>query len=305
MPADPYGGLMSNTDVRDWARERGIDISARGRISDDIKARYDAEHAPPPEPAENPDTGGGDDYDSGVTSADFPPPVLVPEPEPEAAGKEVRPRKITGPPGRSLRDRLTGKTKTGKAAPKKKIPRVSIAGLIEDAWSQMAWAASPIPPMQRLLYAQAPFAGIALEGALAGTMVDRALQPIARAEDKAKAVGGLVMPPVALMAVLASAPVPRQLDSGEWMLPEPAVQYKGALLTLRWSLMLMAEAGSRHLGEYAAKAEATAERGRQADEFMAWILGRELPPEAAAPVREEEEAISRAQAMFRGGEDNG
>ena len=38
---------MSNTDVRDWARERGIDISARGRISDDIKARYDAEHTPP------------------------------------------------------------------------------------------------------------------------------------------------------------------------------------------------------------------------------------------------------------------
>jgi hypothetical protein len=162
--------------------------------------------------------------------------------------------------------------------------------------------------MQKLLQAQAPFAGLALEDALAGTVVDRALQPIARAEDKAKAVGGLMFPPMALMLTLATAPVPEYIegtDPPQYQFPEPSTQHKAALMTLRWSLMLWSEAGAARLEEYRARADANAERGQQADAFMAWILGYEDQAPAAddpvaAAVSAEDEAVRRAQDMFGG-----
>lgn len=323
--------MTSNTDVRKWAVEHGIELSRRGPIPADVRERYDAETGGPPDPVV---FGSAAGYDGGVTEADFPPaddrasvddmPQLATVPDVDdhqgdapavddhqgdvpARKEEIRPRKVKAPsPLARWRDR--GKAKPAKPAAKRRHPRVSLAGLIEDAWGQLAWAAAPLPPMQKLLHAQAPMAGIALEDALRGTMVDRALQPLARTEDKAKAVGGLMMPPMALMAVLATAPQPQEVQTPEggtalaW--PEPSMQHKGALLTLRWSLMLMAETGAAHLEEYQRKAEAAAARGEQADRFMAWLLGWEMP---AAPegVAEEEEAIARAQAMFGGTGDTG
>jgi hypothetical protein len=289
----------TTTDVREWAKARGIDIGAHGRIPAHVREQYEAEQTADGDGALYPvGPPGVADDDFGVTAADFPP-----EPPPELERQaETRPRRIRpaktggGVLARFRKPKASAKT----ARPAKRLPRVSLAGLIEDAWSQMAWAAAPLPPMQRLLYAQAPFAGVALEGALAGTIVDKALQPVARAEEKAKAVGGLVMPPVALLAVLATAPQPSEVRNEDgtaalaW--PEPSFAHKTALVNLRWSLMLMAEVGQIHLEEYKAKAEAAAARGAMADEFMAWILGMELPPEV--PVREEEEAVKRAQAMF-------
>lgn len=295
----------TTTDVREWAKAKGIDIGSHGRIPAGIRRQYDIEHPETADPIEvpsldYPEPESGPDYDGGVTEADFPP---EPEPEQPARVAEVRPRRITSPrTGGGIVARFrkprTAKAKAGR--PARKLPRVSIAGLIEDAWSQLAWAAAPIPPMQRLLYAQAPFAGVALEDALRDTVADKILQPVARAEQKAKAVGGLVMPPVALLGVLATAPQPTQItnEDGTTVLafPEPSFAHKTALVNLRWSLMLMAETGTIHLDEYKAKAEAAQARGRMADEFMAWILGVELPDEP--PVREEEEAVRRAQAMF-------
>ena len=290
----------TTTDVREWARAKGIDIGAHGRIPKAIADQYNSEVlAETGTPEEEDFPGPGDAYDGGVTAADFPP---EPPPEPPGHPAEIKPRRIRPAKTGGVLARLR-KPKTGKPArPARKLPRVSLAGLIEDAWSQMAWAAAPIPPMQRLLYAQAPFAGVALEDALRGTIADRMLQPVARAEEKAKAVGGLVMPPVALLAVLATAPAPTEIrnEDGSTVLafPEPTLAHKTALVNLRWSLCIMAETGHIHLEEYKAKAEAAQARGRQADEFMAWILGAELPEEP--PVREEEEAVRRAQAMFGG-----
>lgn len=289
----------TTTDVREWAKARGIDIGAHGRIPAAVRDQYEAEHTAPDGDA-YPEPEPGPAYDGGVTEADFPPEEpAAPEPGHPA---EIKPKRIrTAKPAAGVFARFR-KPKTKTARPARKLPRVSLAGLIEDAWQQMAWAAAPLPPMQRLLYAQAPFAGVALEDALKDTVVDRVLQPVARAEEKAKAVGGLVMPPVALLAVLATAPRPYEItnEDGQKVLtwPEPALAHKTALVNLRWSLMLMAETGSLHLEEYKAKAEAASARGRMADEFMAWILGMDLPDEV--PAREEEEAVRRAQAMFGG-----
>jgi hypothetical protein len=290
--------VATTTDIRAWAKTQGIEVKAKGPVPDDVAARYAEAHAGGQGAAA--DYPGEEPVTAAVAAA-APPPAdprqaerIPKQPKPTAAGR------ATG--GLFARIRGGGK---GKARPAgKRLPRVSLANLIEDAWGQMAWAAAPMPPMQKLLQAQAPFAGIALEDALAGTVVDRALQPIARAEDKAKAVGGLFFPPMALMLALATAPIPQEIegtDPPQYMYPEPAAQHKAALMTLRWSLMLWSEAGAARLEEYRARADANAERGAQADAFMAWILGYEDAPgqdpeRAAASL--EDEAVARAQAMF-------
>lgn len=298
--------MASTTDIRKWAKEQGFEVGAKGPVSPDVKAQYDAAH------------DGGDDYppaedEQGGQGAEVATATAPPPAERQAERTPGKPKTKPAARGRDILGRLRGRAAPRK--PAKRLPRMSLANLIEDAWGQMAWAASPMPPMQRLLQAQAPFAGIALEDALAGTFADRALQPIARAEDKAKAVGGLVMPPVALMLALATAPVPvvtvddtTGAEAYTW--PEPSMQHKGALMTLRWSLMLWSEAGQARLDEYRERAEASAERGRQADEFMAYILTgarSDAAPEprgqdGADPLREavnaEEEAVRRAQQLF-------
>lgn len=305
MPASP-------TDVREWARKRGIDIKGRGRIPDEVQAQYDAA-------ADAGELGGQADElelepDDVVGGGPLPPP---PPPPPAGETRPRRPRGTAG--GRGPFAGLFNRGGRRQARPRRQtaargrgrgsgLPRVSLAGLIEDGWSDMAWASGTIAPLQRLLYAQAPFAGIGLEGALAGTFIDRALQPVARAQAKAEVVGGLLMPPAALMLVLATAPQPYEIEEAgqtRVVYPAPSMQHKGALLSFRWSIMLMAKAGQMHLTEYKMRAEERAELGRQADTFMAYILGiPEQAPgpedEAAAAARAEDEAVARAQAMFGG-----
>jgi hypothetical protein len=310
--------MATTTDIRKWAEAQGIEVGHKGPVTADIRAQYDQAHAPP-----NGAEAAGTDYPGDaapeVVSAASAPPAPPADPR-QAERAPARPRASTSARGRGLRSLLRGPLQSefgppaGKAkAPAragKKLPRVSLASLVEDAWSQMAFASSGMPPMQRLLQAQAPFAGLALEDALAGTVVDRVLQPVARAEDKAKAVGGVMFPPMALMMVLATAPVPQVVDGTDppqYLFPEPTTQHKAAMLTLRWSLMLWSEAGEARLDEYRARAEANAERGAQADRFMAFILGYEdQAPDAegqgaeAAAVNAEDEAVRRAQQLFGG-----
>jgi hypothetical protein len=71
--------------------------------------------------------------------------------------------------------------------------------------------------------------------------------------------------------------------------------------------MLWSEAGAARLEEYRARAEQNAERGAQADRFMAWILGYDDQAPAAdeggqlaEAVSAEDEAVKRAQQMFGG-----
>jgi hypothetical protein len=75
---------------------------------------------------------------------------------------------------------------------------------------------------------------------------------------------------------------------------------------LRWSLMLMAKGGALHLEQYKIKAEEAAERGRQADMFMSFILGAPMP-EGASPngASDEETAVKMAAAMFGQAGDDG
>lgn len=304
--------MANTTDIREWAKAQGLKVGAKGPPSEEIRTAYAEAH----NGAEAYPGDGAEDPAGTAVSAASAPPAAPPDPR-QAERAPARPRAAPGPRGRWV-DRLRGGPSAGpRARPAakagKKLPRVSLASLIEDAWSQMAFASSGIPPMQRLLQAQAPFSALALEDALAGTVIDRALQPVARAEDKAKAIGGVMFPPIALMMVLATAPVPEVVDGTDppqYVFPQPTTQHKAALMTLRWSLMLWSEAGEARLDEYRARAEATSERGAQADRFMMFILGYEDPGAAAggddgqgaeaAAVNAEDEAVRRAQQLFGG-----
>lgn len=304
--------MATTTDIREWAKtQEGLKVGAKGPVSPEVREAYDQAHGADPGGAAYPGDEG-----APVVSADSAPAAPPADPR-QTERAPARPRANASARGRGLLARLRGPSAGSKAkAPAKagkRLPRVSLASLIEDAWGQMAFASSSIPPMQRLLTAQAPYCGMALEEALAGTVVDRVLQPVARAEDKAKAVGGVMFPPMALMMVLATAPVPEVVDGTDppqYLWPEPTTQHKAALMTLRWSLMLWSEAGEARLDEYRARAEANAERGAQADRFMAFILGFEdQAPGAgggegqgaeAAAVNAEDEAVKRAQELFGG-----
>jgi hypothetical protein len=293
--------LTTTTDVREWARTQpdlAGQVPERGPLP---KSMRDAYHAAHPVPGEV--LGDGEaDYDGGVTEADFPP-----EPEPAATqAGERKPARVRGTTrkGSGLRERLWGGQPKAKAGPKaKKRPRISLTSFVEDAWSDLAWLAAPLPPLQRVLYAQAPYAGVVLEDSVKGTVVDTVLQPVARAETAIRAVNGLAGPPVFVLGILTrgarvqvTGPDGQPLTDDEG---QPVTDYdtptKLMFMGLRYCLLQMTKVTAAQLSAVQERAEDRLERGRAVDEMIAWIFGMPAPPDVAAG---EEEAIRRAQQMM-------
>lgn len=180
-------------------------------------------------------------------------------------------------------------------------PRVSLAPMIEDTYADLAWAAAPVPPMQRLLYAQAPIAGAVLDPAISGTVADGVMQPLARNYQRMKIGMALVGTPAALMAALASAPVPVMdqatgqpllvpvLDedgqpNGQMTLAmeSPTMQHQTAMLTLRYCVRAMADiAGGEALERVTARAAENAARDDHVNSFIGFLMGAEVPEDAA------------------------
>lgn len=288
------------TDVREWLRQHHPDKATdRGRISGEGMALYTEAHPPL-----------DDDYDAGVTAADFPPD------EPEKPASETKPRRVrtTRPRARSkLTAWLTGEQDGKEGKSRKRFPRVKLDKLVERAWSQLAEAA-PVLPLEKMLYAQAPFAGLVLEDTLKGTVVDKVLQPVARAEEKAEAIGGLLGPPMFIMGVMATAPPPCQACDGAGGLPvngepglmqacpacrgsgsQPAsMQHRAMMGGLKMSLMAMSETMGGRLEEVQQRAAVNKERARKIDRFIEWLFDM---PAGEAPSEMEDEAIRRAQEM--------
>lgn len=263
-------------DVRAVLREHGEEPPERGKLSADWYAKYDAIKA---------GTAPADGYDAGVTEADFP----ADEDETAAPpGPEQKPRKPrrTRPAASGLRDRLAGKGKPrGKGKPKR--PRIPVDRLIERGWEVLARLTTPVsPPVARCLEMQAPVAGLILEDVVKGTMVDRALQPIARAEDKGRKVAALAGPPM-IVAALEQAQ----------RLPDTQRQMREAILVpmLRESLVLLVEVAGEKVDEQMRRAEERGPAYAKADEYMAMIFA---PPSPAAGggMSAEDEDVARAQA---------
>ena len=206
--------------IRATLRQHGHDVPDRGRLSKDLLAAYEEITMNDDEPnlPASYDAGvgdgdfGTDDGDDLLTAAE--PPETPPARTGTAATAvpaERKPRRVRQPRPASLTDRVRGRGKTTRrrGKPAVKRPRVPIdrfAGRIWEAFGRLAVPVSQ--PIATTLNLQAPIAGMILEDLVKETFVDRALQPVVRAEEKAEKVLALVGPPVLVGAIQASQGLP-------------------------------------------------------------------------------------------------
>lgn len=176
---------MSDQDIREWARNKGQDISPTGRIPKAVRDAYTAEQ---------------NDGGVSVTFEDTPMPETVSERRPDVAGDNL------GTRARTLLNRTKQTRRTRTSKPKKTYPRMPVDRLIGRAWEGLARFVQPVNlPVARVLAMQAPVAGMILEDEIKGTLVDRLLQPIARTEKHGETAIALIGPPL-LVGVLTSKP---------------------------------------------------------------------------------------------------
>ena len=293
--------MATSAEKRAWLAANGHPELAegKGRLAGPLLAEYDAAHAP------------ADDYGPGASAEDFEsldfvaaddPPEFVSLTHEEAAAHaatppaavaEERPSRPHTSRPRFGFPRPRGKA-TAKAKVRKTFRRVSIAPLIEDAYSDIAWAAAGIPPLQRLLYAQAPIAGVVLDPVVKDTVADRiVLQPMARNYERLKVATALLGTPAALVAVLATAPepvlTPMVREDGTPMVNadgepvvalvpgEPTVQHQSAMLMLRYGVRAMADLAGDSMSRVRERAVENAARDDQVNEFIAFLLGVPVP----------------------------
>src|SRR5215831_209712 len=244
---------MDDAEARAILRDHDEDPPKRGKLGDHWHTLAEGyQQATPP------------DYDGGVTDADFGEETeAAPPPELETVAAERPPRRVRSsrPP---LRDRLKVK-QDGKGKAKVKHKRISVAPLISEAWLFMGGAAQRIDvPLGRCLQMQSPVAGEIMEDIVRGTAGDRFLQPFARAEDKAKAVAALLLPP-ALVVALEQA----QLLDEDRRRQREAILYP----MLIQSMMLWERVAAGKMETMMACAEADAPVRERAEQMAALIFG--------------------------------
>lgn len=222
--------------IRAALREHGHDVPDRGRLSNELLAAYreitmhddDAEPDIPGSydgSVSDADFGGTDDLIDALTAGDPPepaaPPARAPGREVAAVPAERKPRRVRQPRKPTLSDRVRGRGKPARRGkPAIKRPRVPIDRFAGRIWEAFARLATPVSqPIATTLNLQAPIAGMILEDLVKETFVDRALQPVVRAEEKAEKVLALVGPPVLVGAIQASQGLPdEQRDMREAIL---------------------------------------------------------------------------------------
>lgn len=326
----------ASTDVRDWLREHGQEPPERGPIPRGMRAAYDEAHATAPADLDGePDEPGAGSYEGAVTAADFA--GAAPPPTAPAAG-ERQPQSVRGT-GRALgsvrRAWARGKdTGAGADRGKGKRKRISLQGFVEDLYGDLAWLAggASMVPLSRILNVQASYAGVIAEAQFKDTIVDTALQPVARAQGALAAFNGLVGPPVFVGAIMTTgqrvqtehvvadehgqtvfrqgpdgSPL-RDPDTGA-LVPATMIsedfdtRTKMMFVGLRYCLLQMTKVTTKAAKDIIAAGEQRMNRGREVDELIAWIFGMPSPADTREST-DEETAIKRAQSLI-GGDDAG
>lgn len=329
----------ADTEIREALKAAGVKVGSRGRLSEEQYAEFDRLASGGPAPAagapdddwptaelDGPDAGNpGLPPEAGNLGlpADPPPPRATVEAE--QTPRQVRTGTSAADRARGLfnraraasnegpKDEPRGKAKPrARAKPKAKggpeRPWRPTAGLIENIWSRMAMSSGGVPPLQRILAAQAPMSGVVLEAQLRGSLVDRLLlQPAARMEERADALTALVGVPalttlIAFTGKVKMAPgpggqlYPLMRDDGmpDW---EPSTEMQ--IAGLKFCLMSWLAVSERHAGDIIAQAEATVRKGKDADEIIKWIFAPR-PPESWTDVQREAAEQTARAAGFAG-----
>lgn len=310
--------MATNAERRAWLAENGHPELANGsgRLPNALIKEADAALAP------------ADDYGPGTEEADFDAPLDFVEaddpPDPELAAARaadveddrrqaayVAEERPSRPRASKPRFAFSRPKRPAKPKAKLKHKRVSIAPLIEDAYSDIAWAAAGVPPLRKLLQAQAPIAGVILDPVVKDTIADPVLQIAARNHERMQVGMALLGTPASLMATLVSAPEPVLVELvnedgtpavgadgkvATALVPGPASpQHKMAMVSLRYCVRAMASvAGGDALVRVAERAEANAAKDDQVNRFIAWLL--DIPMEQ---VPEESEAAEARDAGLK------
>jgi hypothetical protein len=162
-------------DIRVWAKEQGLDIAPKGKIPVAIREQWEGREVPPAAPAEESPAS------------------------PTSAGERKPAGRKRGLPGLLAR---------GEQADKPQHRRVSIEGIVSSAWGLGAMLLCRSPqslPMARVLDMQAPVAGIIVNDVARGTVVDKVLQPFARAGASGEKAMALIGPPL-LVGIISANP---------------------------------------------------------------------------------------------------
>jgi hypothetical protein len=287
-------------EARELLRANGHQVGARGPLSkSELELLEEIRRADP----------AGDDGQD-VTAAGSPPgppagtdPVMAENTPRAAPSKPSRGgQRRAALPGARLFSRRQKKPRARRPAVEQ--PWVSTAGVVEQVLSQMAHAARKIPPLQKVLYAEAAMAGPVVERTARGTRVDKVmLQPLARNWERFEVADALIGVPAAttmialfggaVMAPDGSGP----LIDGETGLPVFDQRTEAMVVGLRFSLRSWLKISRRHAEEIIESAEETAELDDQVDKMVAWILA---PPEPGQTRKE----LKAEAAQFAAGQDD-
>lgn len=199
--------MPDDATVRAVLREHGVAVPARGKLSAEHHRQYEelTHHAAP----------AGDAWEGADDDADIVAGVVPPAAEPGEAdagpgvGPEDRPRRPRRRrPGLGERLRSAGSRKAGgskgkqEKASRPKHPRVPVDRIISRGWGTLAKLTATVDaPVSRTFQLQAPIAGLVLEDVVRGTVVDKVLQPVARAEERGELVIALAGPPLLVAAI--------------------------------------------------------------------------------------------------------
>lgn len=268
--------MATVTEMRTWLRDQGHEVPERGRLTADWKQLYDTAHPAGPSGTDDPDWDLQETEDEtlgGETEPDVP---MQPERPPRTARSGRRERRAR-PIGERLRGKRDAKDARARAKPKTRHRRVSVDHLVGRAWEGLARFTAPVSlPVSRCLQVQSPVAGMILEEIIAGTMADRILQPVARAEEKAEKVLALVGPPVLVLALEQTALLP----------PEQAAMRQAIIVPmLKESLRIWLQVAGPKVEEAARReAKYQEEFGHTIDELIALFMSGTVPGEV---VRED------------------
>lgn len=193
--------MPDDSDIRAVLREHGVSVPQRGKLSAAHRKEYNRICGISEDEDQGDEPAGWDDDDrlgDDATGAAAPPgdgPGVRGERQPR------RPRSS----GSSGIGSLFGRNSRGKRRRGKAKPRVPVDRVISRFWEFAARAAMPVSgPVSTTLRLQAPIAGLVLEDTFRETLIDRALQPVARAEERGEKVVALVGPPLLVAAIQAA-----------------------------------------------------------------------------------------------------
>lgn len=169
---------MASDNIREWGRANGFDVSDDGRLPSGLRAAFDTRDE------ETPVDGAPEDTDN----AERPPAIVKPTAVDRVRSLAERAKKNTPAKPVSRAARLKA--------------RVSVEKVISSGWALAASVVSNLnPAVAGVLAMQAPVAGMILEDKVKGTLVDRVLQPVARAADGGNVAMALVGPPLLVQAL--------------------------------------------------------------------------------------------------------